>query len=95
MAQHYSNPARSNDPHALPDLEVWHQTDPDLGRRADPDDPGDTDEPPDYYFNGAGWYYAYCQPGCLWDGDPLGPFDTEAEALVDARSHLDVGGYEL
>lgn len=32
-----------------------------------------------------GWYYWYCFPGCLPDSDPMGPFDTEAEALADAR----------
>lgn len=26
MSQHYSNPARENDPHALPDLEVFELT---------------------------------------------------------------------
>ena len=30
-------------------------------------------------------WYAYGFPGCLWDSDPIGPFDTEAEALEAAR----------
>lgn len=30
-----------------------------------------------------GWYYWYCQPGCLPDSDPIGPFATEAEAEQD------------
>lgn len=33
----------------------------------------------------AGWYWWACFPGCLPDGDPVGPFDTEEEALADAR----------
>ena len=34
----------------------------------------------------AGWYYWACFPGCLPDSDPSGPFESEAEALDDARS---------
>lgn len=33
----------------------------------------------------SGFYYAFGFPGCLWDSDPVGPFDTEAEALEAAR----------
>lgn len=33
-----------------------------------------------------GWYYAFGLPGCLWDGEPIGPFETEAEALKAARA---------
>ena len=33
----------------------------------------------------AGYYWWSCQPGCLPDSDPTGPFDTEDEALADAR----------
>lgn len=36
-----------------------------------------------------GWYWAAGQPGCLWDGEPLGPFDTEGEALEDAKGDFD------
>jgi hypothetical protein len=32
-----------------------------------------------------GWYWWPCFPGCLPDGDPMGPFDSEEEALADAR----------
>lgn len=30
-----------------------------------------------------GWYWWSCFPGCLPDGDPVGPFETEAEATDD------------
>ena len=30
-----------------------------------------------------GWYWWACQPGCLPDGDPMGPFDTEDDAIFD------------
>ena len=33
-----------------------------------------------------GWYYWYCLPGCLPDGDPIGPFDSEEKAIEDAQS---------
>lgn len=33
-----------------------------------------------------GWYWHACFPGCLPDGEPCGPFDSEAEALADAES---------
>lgn len=32
-----------------------------------------------------GWYWWTCSPGCLPDGPPQGPFDTEAEAREDAE----------
>ncbi len=31
-----------------------------------------------------GWYWWSCSPGCLPDGDPNGPFDSEIEAQEDA-----------
>lgn len=34
----------------------------------------------------AGWYWWACFPGCLPDGEPVGPFATEAEALADATN---------
>lgn len=77
MSQHYSDPTREADPHALPDVEVFYRTD--AACRADihwiTDADGDL----------AGWYWWPCFPGCLPDGDPIGPFPTEAEALADAR----------
>lgn len=36
----------------------------------------------------AGWYWAAGFPGCLWDGDPMGPFPTEQDAIDDANSHV-------
>ena len=32
-----------------------------------------------------GWFYWFCFPGCLPDSEPIGPFDTKAEALKDAQ----------
>ncbi len=35
----------------------------------------------------AGWYWWACFPGCLPDGEPSGPFNSEREAILDARSY--------
>jgi hypothetical protein len=32
----------------------------------------------------SGWYWWSCQPGCLPDGEPNGPFGTEEKAAGDA-----------
>ena len=32
-----------------------------------------------------GWYWQACFPGCLPDSEPVGPFDSYAEAWADAR----------
>jgi len=31
-----------------------------------------------------GWYWVACFPGCLPDGEPMGPFATSRDALEDA-----------
>jgi len=32
-----------------------------------------------------GWYWQACFPGCLPDGEAVGPFQTEEEAMADAE----------
>lgn len=32
-----------------------------------------------------GWFYWYCFPGCLPEGDPVGPYETYDEALQAVR----------
>ena len=32
-----------------------------------------------------GFYWQACFPGCLPDGEPMGPFRSEAAAMRDAR----------
>jgi hypothetical protein len=34
----------------------------------------------------SGWYWQSCQPGCLPDGDAIGPFDTSEEAYDAAQN---------
>ena len=80
--QHYSDPKRASDPHALPDVEVFYLdgTDGDDGTTL-------TDE------DGAplprGYYWWPCFPGCMPDGEPNGPWETEAEAMEDATDEED------
>jgi len=79
--QAYSNPERENDPHALPDIEVFYD---------DADIPEFGTEPRNFNSDGTpvepGWYWWPCFPGCLPDGEPSGPFPTKEAALADAQS---------
>ena len=78
MSQQYFDPKRESDPHALPDCEVFYADAGELGEDGDGDP------------RLAGWYWWSCFPGCMPDGDPCGPFETEAEALEDARDFGDL-----
>lgn len=40
------------------------------------------DEPANYE---PGFYWHACFPGCIPDSDPIGPFETEDEAMTDAN----------
>jgi hypothetical protein len=79
MSYFYSDPSRESDPHALPDAEVFYA---DAGDLDECFGLGDDDDEP----SPAGWYAYACFPGCLPDGDPCGPFDSEAEAIEEWRS---------
>ncbi len=82
--QAYSDPRRANDPHALPDLEVWQIRDTDKGdAREYTDDEGET------VVMASGWYYWFCLPGCMPNSTPIGPFASSDEALLDAREGED------
>ena len=75
MTQHYSNPSRESNPHALPDIEVFYHKHVESA-------PHDDEEQIE-----TGWYWWACFPGCLPDSDPVGPFETEEKALNDARDY--------
>jgi hypothetical protein len=86
MSQFYFDPERESE--ALPDVEVFYRTetaiksDAILNGELDDSNPWcDGDGEP----LGTGWYYWACFPGCLPDSDPIGPFDSEAEAIADAQ----------
>jgi len=100
--QAYSDPAREADAYALPDLEVWKDRSfvvdcPCCGSGEYPGFPlssrtGEADCPtcgvsaPGVSFPDKAYWYWFCFPGCLPDSDAVGPFDSEAEALADARA---------
>jgi len=95
--QAYSDPSREDDPYALPDIEVFYMDVRDFVE-AEPHSWADmaTRDINASPFNNLtdcssleGWYWWACSPGCLPDGEPSGPFATEAEALEDARDGLD------
>lgn len=88
MPYHYSDPERETETYSLPDVETFYMpadefVDPESGSwmadLAEGNDPESL----------AGWYYWHCFPGCVPEGDgvPWGPFDTEEEAIDDARDN--------
>lgn len=104
MAQHYSDPSREHDPHALPDIETFQLTAAEVAAS----DEGlcyEYMKRPEFRLAtmssrtreamldamvseegiSGGWFWQACFPGCLPDGCPFGPFETEADALADAR----------
>lgn len=87
MSQFYTDPTRESDPHALPDAEVFYMSQAEIDQvyRDNGFEPGDDDA--EIAFSEPGFYYWPCFPGCLPDGDAIGPFPTEAEALDDAREN--------
>lgn len=80
--QVYSDPKRENDPHSLPNIEVfevvaWTTTRKPLAGERPTDADGNYLEP--------GWYWQARFPGCLPDGDQYGPFNTSEEAIASAQ----------
>jgi hypothetical protein len=43
---------------------------------------------PDDFDYSTGWYWQAGLPGCLPDGEALGPFETEQEAIKDATDFI-------
>jgi hypothetical protein len=78
--QAYSDTTRESDPHALPDVEVFALSQLEANYNLENLDHADENT-----LTEAGWYWWTCLPGCLPDSEPLGPFNTETEALADAQ----------
>jgi hypothetical protein len=92
--QTYSDPSRETDPYALPDIEVFQLTAEDFMFAVrdtwmfDAIDDEMSNWGEDIRKAGkalAGWYWHSCFPGCIPDSDPIGPFETAAEAEADAQ----------
>ena len=80
MSQHYSDPTREDLPHALPDIEVFYVSPTEAIYNKQ-----NADHANEYTIFEPGWYWWSCFPGCLPDSEPFGPFETEEQALADAR----------
>lgn len=86
MGQHFTDPKRASDPTALPDLETFFL---DAQGVREHEVFADCIDEDTSLEDLVGWYYQPCLPGCLPDGEPHGPFDSEEEALEDARSGIE------
>ncbi len=105
MPYHYTDVSRENDPHALPDVEVWRdrvlivqcQRDA-CYERTEVCEAAVQATAPDVYcpcceYHSAtaertdtvGYWYSYGMTGYMNESDPVGPYETEAEALTAAR----------
>lgn len=98
MAQHYSDPARETETFALPDVETFQAR---YGDCPFCTSTVIDDSSGQFHCNECrdghkgqgivpdeiktGWFYWFCFPGCLPDSEPMGPYETEAEALADAQ----------
>lgn len=79
MSYEYINEKRESEPHALPDVEIFEHEKACLDGTC-------------MHALEDGFYYAHGFPGCLWDSDPVGPFETYSIALEQARE--DSGVYD-
>lgn len=79
----HSDPSRESQPHALPNVEIFFLSYEEAGHMNKLEDPDFESGMRARYSEG--WYWVYGSPGCLWDGEPEGPFETEADAIADIR----------
>ena len=87
MSQFYTDPSREDETYALPNGETFY-----VGTLRNPKDPLECPICNDWahdqvtsHSEHVGWYYWACFPGCLPDGEPIGPFETEDDAILDAQ----------
>ena len=78
MSYIYSDPTREEEPHALPDVEVFEVSQLVVNYNLE-----NLDHADEMTITEAGWYYQFGFPGCLPDGEPNGPFDTKEKAIED------------
>ena len=87
MTQVYSDPSKADNKWSLPDAEVFYVTigmafemfGHELGIH-------EFDTRDERLKELEGFYYWFCLPGCLPDSSPIGPFETEAEAIEALRN---------
>ena len=88
MTRVYSDPARENQPYALPNVEVFYVNEFAAAYSVSQNGNGSNDDLDYIVADRAGWYWWSCFPGCLPDGEPSGPFDTEQEAVNDTQDYF-------
>lgn len=71
---YFSDPERANELHSLTDIETFYVSENELE---------------EYDVSDLGWYWWTCLPGCLPDSEPIGPFETELDAIIDVRQDLE------
>jgi hypothetical protein len=87
-----SDDTRENEPQALPNVDVFAVSQLEINYNiANLDHAGKHDHQawpcwPCCTIVQAGWYWWSCFPGCMPDGEPFGPFVTEADAIADAKT---------
>ena len=82
MSQIYTDETREEEPYALPNAEVFYVSQMEVNYNLQNIDHAD-----EYTITEAGWYWWSCFPGCLPDSDAIGPFETEQDAIDDARDY--------
>ena len=73
----YSDPNRENDENALPNIEISFLGALTIQQEGLTYEDGEPLE--------EGYYWQACFPGCMPDGELVGPFETQAAAIEDAR----------
>ena len=76
----YSDGGRQGEEHSLPNVEVFH-----VSQLAVNYNLGNIDHADEHTIVEAGWYWWACFPGCIPDGEPIGPFVTDEDAIADAQ----------
>lgn len=93
--RYYSDPRKHSDPHSLPDVEVFDSdyTSADcphcdatfLSLDCDTGDVKCEDCRGSFTLESSelkhGWFWWYCLPGCMPEGEPRGPFEDKSEAM--------------
>lgn len=93
MAYEYSDASRADDAYALPDVEVFYLRESERATLCEMEGEIHTEQPstrrPCEDCPEAGFYFAFGFPGCMWDGEPIGPYATYDEALAAAREECE------
>ena len=95
MSYHFTDAPSESEPTALPDVKVFEAPNATRCDECSALDLGGEGQGHGFlcsnsegpWEHAGGWYYAFGFPGYLPDSYPVGPFDTEAEALQNAREN--------